>query len=110
MTAQALLPFSPARLAAKADPWTSKAAARACKPVRSEHCRIILQTLQANRRPMAAEEIVGAVAGWVGLNAVQVARRFAELVEAGLIEATAEIHTNRSGRAARRYRLKEVAP
>ena len=64
---------------------------------------MILATLRAARGPLAAEEIVHRT----GLSWVQVARRWAELVAAGLVERdeTSPRYLNASGRGAYRHRL-----
>lgn len=98
-----LLPFS-IPLARTTDPHTSHRAAAQAKGVRHAHALAIFETLAYHARPMAAEEIARHVHG---VNAVQIARRFAELERAGLIEPTDQLHTNLSGRLARRYRLTE---
>lgn len=88
------------------DPVTSHQAAASARDLAATHDRIILEVLRRRARPMAAEEISDALAGAV--SALQVARRTACLERAGLIERTEELHTNRSGRQAHRWRA--VAP
>lgn len=105
------LPFSPHKLAANADPATSHEAARACRTLRSEHHRIILDILESLDR-LSRERghgVVGLSADEIAyhsaneLTKVQVSRRLGEMVEAGLVRATGERRATPSGRSAQVY-------
>lgn len=101
MTQLDLLSFDSRKLARRTDPATSKDAAARARFVRSRHHELILAAMQRAGRPMAAEEVADAI----GLDMVAVCRRFSEMVAAGLIERTNEVHVNRSRRNAFKHRL-----
>ena len=86
------------------DPHTSKEAGVNADNFANEQHIVILRALNA-RSPMAAEQI----ADHVGLGGNVVpnwpTRRLSELERGGLVVPTDEIHKNRSGRSARKYRL-----
>lgn len=85
--------------ARNSDPGTSHKAA-ASIDVRKHHILILTALGQAGC-PLSAEEIADAsCVDYVAIN-----RRLSELVELGEIERTEELHKNRSGRHAYRYRL-----
>jgi predicted ArsR family transcriptional regulator len=89
------------------DPETSRLAGQAAAQFKSEHHRAIYRALaEAHPRPLAAEQI-GDALGWPHYHAV--GRRLSELVDAGLIERAGELHKNRTGRQAERYRIREHA-
>jgi len=95
------------------DPITSRDAGRSAHSFTAEHHTVILNTLRRAGRPMSAEEISDALTfefvrgkASMALDYVAVGKRTKELIEAGLIERTAEQHTNRSGRKAFRLRVK----
>lgn len=83
------------------NPQTSKDAGKRARTFAGAHHKAIVDVL-AIGRPMAAEEIADAT---TGLDHVKVGKRMAALARAGLIVATEELHKNRSGSRARRYRL-----
>lgn len=96
------------------DPITSRDAGRAAHRFTADHHQAILTVLRRSGRPMAPEEISGALnflyaRGFVSiaLDTVQVCKRAAEMIEDGLIERTAEQHKNRSGRSAFKLRIKQ---
>lgn len=95
------------------DPITSRDAGRSAHRFSAEHHQIILSVLRHAGRPLAAEQIADAIGfGFqrgkysLCLDYVAVGKRANELIEAGLVERTAEQHTNRSGRKAFRLRIK----
>ena len=95
------------------DPITSRDAGRSAHKFSAEHHQIILAVLRRAAQPLAAEQIADAIGfGFqrgiysLCLDTVQVCKRTNELIEAGLIERTAERHTNRSGRSAFKLRIK----
>ena len=88
--------FDPHRMARRADPATSQAAAAAARGVASAHEAIILTVLR--RHPgLAAHEIADRGA----LTMVQVCRRLAHLEALGEIRPTGETRATPSGRQAR---------
>lgn len=95
------------------DPKTSRDAGRAAQKFTAEHHQIILAVLRRAAQPLAAEQIADAIGfGFqrgiyaLCLDYVAVGKRSNELIDAGLVERTAERHTNRSGRSAFRLRIK----
>lgn len=84
------------------DPHTSREAGRAARGFADGDCADIYAAMQQAGRPLAAEEISDRL-GWN--NHVRVNRRLAELVDAARIAPTDDLHTNKSGRRARRYRV-----
>ena len=95
------------------DPITSRDAGRAAHKFTAEHHQIILSVLRRAGQPLAAEQISDAInLGFqrsiysLCLDYVAVGKRTNELIEAGLIERTAEQHKNRSGRMAFKLRIK----
>ena len=97
------------------DPITSRDAGRSVDKLAGEHHQIILAVLRHAGRPLAAEQIADAIGfGFTRgkyalcLDYVAVGKRANELIEAGLIERTAEQHTNRTGRKAFRLRIKQL--
>jgi hypothetical protein len=96
------------------DPITSRDAGRAAHKFTAEHHQIILSVLRHAGRPLAAEQISDAIGFGFNrgkysllLDYVAVGKRTNELIEAGLIERTAERHTNRSGRSAFKLRIRQ---
>lgn len=88
--------FDPHRMARRADPATSQAAAAAARGVANAHEAIILTVLR--RHPgLAAHEIAARGA----LTSVQVCRRLATLEADGRIRTTGETKLTPSGRHAR---------
>lgn len=81
--------FEPHKLARRADPETSKAAARACQSIRAG---------------LTSDEI----AQRLGVQKVQVARRMGELVADGYVRTTGETRPTPSGRAAQCYAIVEA--
>ena len=65
----------------------------------------VLAVVASAGRPMAAEEIADALGG---ISHHTVTPRLSELEKAGLIARTDERHTNRSGKRAVRFAIKEV--
>ena len=92
-------------LARNTDPSTSHAAALAAGGLRDIHHAAIIRTLDAAGRPLAAEEVADIVES---IDKVQVAKRWSELEEAGVVIKTEDQYLNRSGRRAFRYALKET--
>jgi len=95
------------------DPITSRDAGRSAHSFTAEHHQAILNVLRRAGRAMACEEISDALTfdyergkASLALDYVAIGKRMKELTTAGLIEKTAEIHVNRSGRGALRHRLK----
>lgn len=102
-------------LARTSDPITSHHAAAQAVGLAASDCADIYGALRLSRKPMAAEEISDML-GWG--NHVRVNRRLKELAEPltdeygalirrALIERTEERHTNRSGRQAFKYRVRQ---
>lgn len=87
------------------DPDTSKEAAHHARAFASKQHKQIIDALFRSPRPLAAEEIANEL-GWA--DHVPANRRTSELERAGMIEVVeGNFHINtRSGRRARRYRLK----
>lgn len=115
MTAPDLFSYQPNKAPnyRPSDPKTSRDAGRSTQKFTADHHLAILAVLRRAGRPMACEEIAQAMAfdyarGKVAvqLDAVAIGKRSKEMIEAGLIERTAERHTNRSGRSAFRLRIK----
>lgn len=95
------------------DPITSRDAGRSAHSFTAEHHQAILNVLRRAGRPMACEEISDAMAfdhargkASIALDYVACGKRSIELIRAGLIERTAQTHTNKSGRSAFRLRIK----
>lgn len=97
------------------DPDTSRSAGEGANRFRGADQEQIFQALQRAGRPLAAEEISDRLR-WD--NHVRVNRRLAELaapvidefgalVRPALIERTEQKHTNRSGRQAYRYQVRQ---
>ena len=84
------------------DPVTSKLAAFEVAGLKRKHERAILAVLQGSPRPLAAEQI----GDRIGLAMVQVCRRLKDLERASVAEPTEELHTNRSGRKAVKWRAR----
>jgi predicted ArsR family transcriptional regulator len=81
------------------DPWTSHAAADSMSAYRlNAQQKAILQVLQSNQPPLAAEQIDDRL-GYPAF------RRMSELKRAGLIVDSGEVHTGRSGRGAIKYKI-----
>jgi len=97
------LPFNSDRLARSSDPATSKAAAGSAKKMRGAHFSLILTALEDG--PGSAEEVSVRTGGTV--DRVQVAKRWKELEDAGLVRRLEETARNRNGRQAHRYELTE---
>jgi len=89
------------RLSRTTDPDTSKAAARSAGATAAAHAAAILETLRAAGEPLAAEQ----VADRTGLSSIQVARRWAALIDADLVERTTDRHRNRNGRSAAKHKV-----
>lgn len=90
-------------LARRSDPQTSRNAAKDAGRFSRGDCLAILETLRASAVPLAAEQISDAL-GWG--NHVRVNRRLASLVDASLIApCDDDLHINRSGSKARKYRV-----
>lgn len=87
--------FDPHRLARHTDPATSHAAAASAEGLVADHQHRILWCLASARSPLTSEEI----AARIGLSMVQVARRMAQLRDAGEVVAVG-VGTTASGRAA----------
>ena len=88
------------------DPITSRDAGNAARRFAKGDQAAILSALTRACRPMAGEEISGAL-DWNDM--VRVLRRMKELERAGSIVRTVEFHINRSGRRAFRYRVSEFS-
>src|SRR6185312_5642128 len=96
------------------DPITSRDAGRSADKFTAEHHQAILNVLRRAGRPMACEEISQAMAfdyargkASVSLDAVACGKRSIDLIRAGLVERTAEVHINKSGRSAFKLRIKQ---
>ena len=87
------------------DPHTSKEAGENADDFAGKHYTAIIRTLRETGRPMASEEI----ADYVNFGGFTVpnwpTRRLCELERRGLVVPTEELHVNRTGRRARKYRL-----
>jgi len=95
--------FDYAARARQSDPATSKLAALRAKHLAAGDAADILRVLDCGRA-MAAEQIADEIGHG---DAVRICRRMKELERLDLIEATAELHRNRSGRHARKFRSKK---
>ena len=84
---------------------TSIEAHESIKPVKPTHHKIILSVLSQGKA-MTAEQI----SVQCRLNYMQVVRRLSELEEADQVECTPLTAANQSGRAARKWRLKDTEP
>lgn len=93
----------PSRNYRRTDPSTSKEAGEHAERWRSGDHAAILMILQKSMRPLAAEQIADELK-WD--SHVRANRRLPELERAGLIQKTEELHTNRSGRRAFKYRAR----
>lgn len=91
------------RRARRRDPETSKIAASHSHGLAAEHRLLILAAMRQDAGTWIAHE----VAAKCGLSAVQVSRRFRELVDDGEIRATGETRPTPSGRPAQCYRVVE---
>lgn len=85
----------------RADPATSKSAARMAHGLASEHRALIVATLRDAGQSLTAGEI----AARCGLQSLQVSRRMRELQDDGEVVATGETRPTVSGRAATCWRL-----
>jgi len=92
------LPFDAHKLARTDDPATSKAAAKSCKELRSEHHRLILEALSEVGDANADE-----IADVCGLHRHQVGRRLNELERAGYVRLTGTTRPTPTGRLAQCY-------
>jgi len=97
------------------DPITSRDAGRGAQKFIGDHHQIILAVLRRTEHPLACEQIADAIAfGFqrgtysTCLDYVAVGKRAKELIEAGMIERTAELHINKSGRSAFKLRIKQT--
>ena len=94
-------PFDASRLARSSDVDTSHAAAENSEDLRRNHFRAICNALQQG--PGTAEEVSDRIGG--ALDRVQVAKRWKEMVAAGLVVRTEDKGRNSTGRQAYRYEL-----
>lgn len=114
MTAPDLFSYTPtAPNYRPSDPVTSRDAGRAAHAFTNDHHQAILNVLRRTDRPMACEEIANAMAfdfargkTSIALDMVACGKRSIELIRLGLVERTAEVHVNKSGRSAFRLRIK----
>lgn len=95
--------FDSVRSVRRTDPRTSHAAARQAAPVRNADAAAILDALGSWARPMSSEQI----AEHINRPSVAVARRMAELRDAGLIVAVDDAYRTVSGRKATRWAITE---
>jgi predicted ArsR family transcriptional regulator len=95
------LPFG-APYSRTTDPVTSKLAAFEAASLKSRHERAILGVLHSSARPLAAEEI----GDRIRMSSVQVCRRLAGLERAELVARTEDLHVNRTGRKAAKWRAR----
>lgn len=92
--------------ARRADPATSRQAARSMAMPSEAQRQAVYVALMMAGKPVTADEI----AVRAGLDKVQVCRRLPELEREGMAEPTDETRPTPSGRSARCWRLREVRP
>lgn len=80
---------------------TSLEALATIEPIQKKHHAAILSAL-SNGQALAVEEIADRTPN---SNYVQFGKRMVELERAGKVIKTAELHVNRTGRRARKYKL-----